>query len=52
MMPRDVLRVKRRLSLAAIAAAAGVLGFSPSAQAQMRVGENFRVTSDANAFRG
>jgi hypothetical protein len=51
MMPRDVLRVKRRLSLAAIAAAAGVLGFSPSAQAQMRVGENFRVTSDANAFR-
>jgi len=52
MMPQDVLRVKRRLSLAAIAAAAGVLGFSPSAQAQMRVGENFRVTSDANAFRG
>lgn len=52
MMPRDVLRVKRRLSLAAIAAAAaGVLGFSPSAQAQMRVGENFRVTSDANAVR-
>lgn len=51
MMPRDVLRVKRRLSLAAIAAAAGVLGFSPSAQAQIRVGENFRVTSDANPFR-
>lgn len=50
-MPQDVLRVKRRLSLAAVAAAVGVLGFSPGAQAEVRVGENYRLNSDPNAFR-
>jgi len=44
-------RVKRRSSLAAVAAAA-VLGLVPGAQADVRVSENFRVTADANAFRG
>ncbi|MDQ3716886.1 MAG: cell wall-binding repeat-containing protein, partial [Actinomycetota bacterium] len=51
-MTRDVLRMKRKLSLAAVAATAGALGFTPGAQAEVRVSENFRVTSDANAFRG
>jgi len=51
-MTRDVLRVTRRLSLAAVAAGVGVLGFSPGAQAEVRVGENYRLASDASAFRG
>jgi len=51
-MTRDVLRVTRRLSLAAMAAGVGALGFSPGAQAEVRVGDNYRLTSDASAFRG
>jgi|GEM_PF-1233268 len=33
-------------------AAVGVLGFLPSAQAEVRVGQNYRLSSDSSPFRG
>ena len=52
MMPRDVLRMTRGLSLATVMAAVGVLGFVPGAQAEVRVGPNYRLNSDPSPFHG
>jgi hypothetical protein len=51
-MSRGVLRTTRRLSVATVTAAVGVLGFLPSAQAEVRVGQNARMSSDSSPFRG
>ncbi len=42
----------RRLSLAVVTAAVAVLGLVPSAQAEVRVGQNYRLNSDPSPFRG
>ncbi|MDQ6848680.1 MAG: cell wall-binding repeat-containing protein [Actinomycetota bacterium] len=43
--------MKRSLIVAAVAAGS-LLGAVPGAQADLRVGSNFRLNSDSNAFRG
>jgi putative cell wall-binding protein len=42
----------RKASLAAITAAAVLLGLVPAAQAELRVGKNYNLASDSSAFRG
>jgi putative cell wall-binding protein len=51
-MTPGAMRVTRRLSLAMIATGFGLLGLTPVVQADFRVGQNYRLTSDPSAFRG
>ncbi|MDQ3871088.1 MAG: cell wall-binding repeat-containing protein, partial [Chloroflexota bacterium] len=44
--------MKRALILAAVTAAGSMLALAPGAQAELRVGKNFRLNSDSSAFRG
>ncbi|HSA51869.1 MAG TPA: hypothetical protein VLH10_17400, partial [Yinghuangia sp.] len=46
-----VLRVPRGFSVAVITAAVGVAGLVPVAEAAVRVGDNYRLTSDSSPFR-
>lgn len=43
--------MRRALILAGVAAVGSVVGFVPSAQGELRVGKNYRLTSDPNGFR-
>ena len=49
---RRVTRAPRALSAAVIAGVLGPLALIPAADAAVRVGQNYRMTSDSNAFRG
>ncbi len=46
------MRTTRRLSAAAITGAIGFLAVIPAAQAEVRVGQNYRLASDPSPFRG
>ena len=45
-------RSARRVSLAIIAGAVALAGAAPAAQAEVRVGKNYRIASDPSPFRG
>ncbi|MEA2195371.1 MAG: hypothetical protein QOG42_1805, partial [Solirubrobacteraceae bacterium] len=45
-------RVSRGLTLATITGVLGLLTLLPAAQADVRVGQNYRLNSDPNTFRG
>ncbi len=51
MTPREV-RAPRAWSAALIAAFIGLAGLVPAAEAAVKVGKNYRMTSDLNPFRG
>ena len=44
--------MKRAFILAAVAASGALLGIVPGAQADLRVGKNYRLNADSSAFRG
>ncbi|MGH2918860.1 MAG: cell wall-binding repeat-containing protein [Solirubrobacteraceae bacterium] len=49
---RRATRHARGFSLAIIAGSVALLGLVPAAQADLRVGQNYRLSSDSNPFRG
>lgn len=49
---RRSARLARRFSLALITGAVAFTGAAPAAHADLRVGQNYRLASDANPFRG
>jgi putative cell wall-binding protein len=48
----DKARGARRFGLAVIAGTIALVGLVPAAQADLRVGQNYRLASDSNPFRG
>ncbi|MGH2897505.1 MAG: hypothetical protein ACRDMZ_02435, partial [Solirubrobacteraceae bacterium] len=49
---RRATRLRRGISVAVITAGVAVLGAVPAAQADLRVGQNYRLNSDPNPTRG